>query len=313
MSFGRDACEQLRAQKIAEFMELAKALFAVAKNDLEVARILYERKFYPQAVFYAEQSAEKIAKTSLLLLFIEDVSSITTCETTAFEDKLKEVHKKLREIGHDVVKLILETCSYIKNKCESYIRDMSKIIDMAFASTLNQSSIQTSAGISAQEILEKFKESFKTICKSAMDSCESFEVGRGKSRDKLFEKLLNMSKDEKELLSFVSDIENIYIMAEYLISVLSPIMLILERNKLRLLPYAQALSAIPISILSLLSPHVTRCRYPEICEDKPSKVCNPLEEYSDENPLVKNLNMILIQMEKIIKSIEYFMNIILKP
>ncbi|MEM4959382.1 MAG: HEPN domain-containing protein, partial [Nanopusillaceae archaeon] len=90
MSFGRDACEQLRAQKIAEFMELAKALFAVAKNDLEVARILYERKFYPQAVFYAEQSAEKIAKTSLLLLFIEDVSSITTCETTAFEDKLKE-------------------------------------------------------------------------------------------------------------------------------------------------------------------------------------------------------------------------------
>ncbi|MEM4913139.1 MAG: hypothetical protein QW579_02930 [Desulfurococcaceae archaeon] len=190
---------------------------------------------------------------------------------------------------------------------------MSKIIDMAFASTLNQSSIQTSAGISAQEILEKFKESFKTICKSAMDSCESFEVGRGKSRDKLFEKLLNMSKDEKELLSFVSDIENMYIMAEYLISVLSPIMLILERNKLRLLPYAQALSAIPISILSLLSPHVTRCRYPEICEDKPSKVCNPLEEYSDENPLVKNLNMILIQMEKIIKSIEYFMNIILKP
>ncbi|MEM4819321.1 MAG: HEPN domain-containing protein, partial [Nanopusillaceae archaeon] len=107
MSFSRDACEQLSAQKIVEYVELAKALIAVAKMDLEAARVLYRERLYPQAIFYAEQSSEKIAKAFLLTFIIEEVSSTTTCEISTLEDELKNVHGKFRSIGHDVIKFTI--------------------------------------------------------------------------------------------------------------------------------------------------------------------------------------------------------------
>lgn len=291
MSFSRDVCEQLIAQKIVEYVELAKALIAVAKKDLEAARVLYRERLYPQAIFYAEQSSEKIAKAFLLTFIIEEVSSPTKCEISTLEDKLKNVHSKFRSIGHDVIKLILETIPYIKNKCE----EISKLLALA----LNQLYMQASTGNPAIEIGGKLKGAIEANCKYIVDLYESLEKDRDKHKV-LHEKLREMSKNENELVSFLNEIETVYQVAEYLISILSLIVLSTNIDKSRLLSYVQGLSATSISTLFLLSPHAIRCRYPDFCEDEPSKVCNPLEEYDEKHPLVKNLDRILNLTEKMI-------------
>lgn len=49
---------------------LARQTLEIAKSDLGAARCLYEHKFYPQAIFYLQQSVEKSFKSQIYFLGI---------------------------------------------------------------------------------------------------------------------------------------------------------------------------------------------------------------------------------------------------
>ena len=82
-----------------EFMDLALKFVDVAKSDLEVSKLLMKERKYAQAVFYAEQSAEKLSKAIIL----------STC--------LLEPPELKREIGHYIFRRGLPRFFDIVAKC----------------------------------------------------------------------------------------------------------------------------------------------------------------------------------------------------
>jgi 3-methyladenine DNA glycosylase AlkD len=44
-------------------MKISESLFGIARKDLKAAKCLFESGYYPQAVFYLQQSVEKANKS----------------------------------------------------------------------------------------------------------------------------------------------------------------------------------------------------------------------------------------------------------
>jgi len=78
-------------------MNTKQVLLDIAKQDLEAARSLHEKKLYPQAVFYLEQAVEKAAK------------SMGLYQNVISEDELKD-------IGHESIEIYVRVVEGLKNK-----------------------------------------------------------------------------------------------------------------------------------------------------------------------------------------------------
>lgn len=74
-------------------MNVAEILLEISKRDLEAANCLYQNKFYPQAVFYLQQSVEKAAKSFGLLAKMIDESEL---KGSIGHNPLK-IHKKIMD------------------------------------------------------------------------------------------------------------------------------------------------------------------------------------------------------------------------
>jgi uncharacterized protein (UPF0332 family) len=66
---------------------LAEELLEIAEKDIDASKILYENKFYPQAIFYFAQSVEKANKSMAAL-------------TGSYDEKYFS-----RKIGHEAIKI----------------------------------------------------------------------------------------------------------------------------------------------------------------------------------------------------------------
>lgn len=88
-------------------MNISYSLFNTAKEDLEASKILYEKKFYPQAMFFLQQSVEKAAKS----LFIE-IEVVEQKELKTF-------------IGHNPLKII----NLFKRKEKETQQEQQKLIE----------------------------------------------------------------------------------------------------------------------------------------------------------------------------------------
>ena len=85
----------------AKVPPVALRFLAVAQQDLAAAQCLYDRKYYPQAVFYLEQSVEKGLKSFAIFLGI-----ITE----------EEAH---RRIGHQTMKIYVKTTDQFKQRVDA--------------------------------------------------------------------------------------------------------------------------------------------------------------------------------------------------
>lgn len=88
-------------------MNISYSLFNIAKKDLEASKILYEKKIYPQAMFFFQQSVEKAAKS----LFIE-IGAVEQKELKTF-------------IGHNPLKII----NLLKRKEKETQQEQQKLIE----------------------------------------------------------------------------------------------------------------------------------------------------------------------------------------
>jgi HEPN domain-containing protein len=88
------------------------ALIRLSQGDFEAAKILFERRLYPQAIYMLQQSLEKAVKALLLKMNI-----------VRSEEELKS---KKKGIGHDVVKKTLEL---LTNKLEEKIKEVPRIFE----------------------------------------------------------------------------------------------------------------------------------------------------------------------------------------
>jgi len=77
-------------------MELVDSFFWISYDDLYASKILYRKKYYPQAIFYLQQSVEKISKSLLVLMGMcrneQELKSKIGHEFTVF------IFGKLREL-----------------------------------------------------------------------------------------------------------------------------------------------------------------------------------------------------------------------
>jgi len=77
----------------------AKDWFEIAKADINAARLLYKNKFYPQALYFLHQSAEKIHKGSLIYLRFIDSGKKAGHELN--EAVIKVLESKIIRIAHE--------------------------------------------------------------------------------------------------------------------------------------------------------------------------------------------------------------------
>jgi len=80
--------------------ELAKEYYETAVSNLSAAKALFHDKFFPEAVFFAQQAVEKIAK-AILILTGQTVSGHEVSGWLALEiaDKLDDPKKVIQIVS----------------------------------------------------------------------------------------------------------------------------------------------------------------------------------------------------------------------
>ena len=82
--------------------QTAQRFLTIAQQDLKAARCLYDHEFYPQAVFYLEQSAEKGLKSFAI-----------------FAGMITEQEAR-RSISHQTMKIFSKTTTGFKDKIDTF-------------------------------------------------------------------------------------------------------------------------------------------------------------------------------------------------
>lgn len=283
-----------------ELEDLTKNFLGIAEKDLEAAKILYRHKLYPHAVFYAEQCAEKVAKASLILCLQESVrlTALLLQEDTKPKESGKEVdqgtkrgdiNKKLKDIGHDAVKLTRELCSCIESVLYSTSRYFSILKDerKPALEDMHLEALQNLA-----ELFEEESEQIKETCTPILS---------WKPR-----KLLKLSRSEKKLAEYLKILEDVYEYAKIYVATIKPLVLVLgelskfvspipvDTESILLRVSIGVKGAMLVGLLTILSPHVTRSRYPKTG-------FNPLNEYTESHPLIKHFDELIKLAETILK------------
>lgn len=283
-----------------ELSRLMTNLVEVAKWDLKAAKVLYAHKLYPHAVFYAEQCAEKAAKSSLVFclhrkmqvasLIQKDQEHEDTRESSVRATGSEDVVKRLKDVSHDVRRLTGELCACL----EKVMSDLSNYLQTFEDKYRDVLEVKRLEGL--EIILNLFKkrsEEIGNMCQPIISWDD--------------QKLIRLSQDEHILLKYLSDIEGTYrdykeaepliYMLEALIKLIAPTQTSDLMGDLVQGATVGVRGVLSLGLLIILSPHVSRSRYPDI-------EFNPLDEYTEDLPLIRHFNRVLKLLEDAFKIAE---------
>ena len=81
---------------------MKEALFDISRQDLEASKLLFENKFYPQAIFFLQQSVEKATKSFGIL------------------GKIINLEEARYDVGHDPLKIYKKMMKSLQKKMEYF-------------------------------------------------------------------------------------------------------------------------------------------------------------------------------------------------
>jgi uncharacterized protein (UPF0332 family) len=270
-------------------MGLAAELLEIAERDLEAARILYENKMYPQAVFYFAQSVEKANKSLAALTGNHDERYFS------------------RKIGHEAITIHQKNSRRTQQK-------FTKILDRSRKDPLykklpffEEDKIkdiinQSDSGIQEIDAIKGQKNDLLFI--SATEINESLrQLSKGKTQVKKYiQKLSELNVDGDQLLKNITEVSNIlpddHELKEASIKFVEDsekidFGLVWEAVKyIYVVNLKNILVTIPLYYLSIITlPHASITRYPEN-ED------SPLNIFTNKLPQVRKLpNLIQVHSE----------------
>jgi len=266
----------------------------IARKDLEAAKCLFDRKLYPQSIFYLQQAIEKAVK------------SFGIWNKTITEAEAKKT------IGHRAWKVYFKIFDEFKNKVLRLEEVLKKFPELREAGLVKEFEINR------LKELEKYQSTF-----SNEDDAFNISFSMEKLQEILLE--INKLKNELEGISFekfeidekkVEDLKKEFYQLLEAISKINPT-INLEDVKKRCdkLLTPQLISEIfralskPISeiiycylslfYLSLIfSPHAVRSRYPQGNFD-------PLEVYDEKLPLIRMYNYFAKIVEEVLEKLDH--------
>jgi len=264
-------------------MNTKQVLLDIAKQDLEAAKSLYEKKLYPQAVFYLEQAVEKATK------------SMGLYQNVISEDELKD-------IGHESIEIYVKVVEGLKNKLirfQDRIKQFPKLKHTTLFKEYENLSLDK-----FDDMLNNFefyiKHPDRQISETELEKT-IFELT--KLETEIESQKITIEKDEienfKPLFREVADV----ISEQYPASkeTIEEELKKLESVPLELMEELMGLSIIQaicnnhLLFLSAIScPHAVSSRYPY-----PKYEHNPLTAYTGEHPLIKRFD----QITRIIKGV----------
>jgi len=286
-----------------------KALLDISKRDLEAAKILYENKLYPQAIFYLQQSIEKSTKCAFLSLGIIDVKDLRkishnvviisqklfekaserlkwleNLKDPKFEKKALEIFKKFKNVFGE--SFTIEEIERFRENIETYKRKLEKLSKAYSNASELASSLKDSDVVTA---LRQANSHLKELEKLKNQNIDITDKDALEFRNEMLKVIREIKNEFKNYLS-PQEIEaenkikklDIYTIKEFLE----------ESSKLGLL--LGSLSKLIEIFYSLATPiyfHASLARYPR-------DNFNPLEFYTEDYPLVKYFNSIVKVQEK---------------
>jgi len=278
-------------------MKLEKQLLEIAKQDMKASLLLYKNKLYSQAMFYLQQSVEKMAKA-----FAVHFGIITENELKKISHNPLKIYKKTTD---DLVKKFkkIDAASQVYPKLKS--TKIFKIIEESnigevcrkFENLYHVLSSQKPLILSEEEIdkilneIENFQnetQASKRLISQLQISELDFQKMLEEARTVICELLLVLGASENT----ISGVENLISQilneefANKLIKGIFPLMIDMMCIWYKLL----YLSIITYS-------HAEFSRYPE-------RNINPLELYSDRNPLIQNFEKVLEVIDETLKEFE---------
>ncbi len=275
-------------------MKLYEKLLEISKKDLESARINYDAKLYPHAIFGFQQSVEKSNKAFGLMS-----NQIT-------EEMLRN------KIGHKILKIHINLIKKQKKNFEDYKKLMEQKI-------INESSIIQKKEIEKSlKSMNKFLRETKKIKKKPLEYINIPKQELRKLIESMENNFDNLSKvkttiepNEEEVKSMKSELMDLFSNMKKRYGVqYNQIKEAVDNLKIQdlkesiIIMYESFILIIPayysLIILScIMQPHVSLSRYPENDFD-------PNEFYKLELPLVKLLPELMNLQEKTINGIDSF-------
>lgn len=295
--------------ELKEETSLVNSLYAVAMEDLEASKILYEHKKYRHSIFFLQQSIEKATKSLSLHLNVIK------------ENELKG------EISH-----------YPPEIYKRFIR----VIETGFLDLIDQASIDPAF----QKILTEnsfdilpFKEEVNAKSEKLNNYINSFKGNHFLSEDEIMDVLFQLEEVENSTMEnsefidkylgekeFPKHIRNINFFVNAFLFIIPADEKQIEECKSwlnniieKIHPLREPFEHLSHAIIALTSsgfllfylslitaPHAMRARYPESKDN-----FNPEAFYNEELPLIKELDGILYFAERAIEEVGNFYDILL--
>ncbi len=256
-------------------MNTKSVLLDIAERDLNASKCLFEKKLYPQAVFYLEQAVEKAAK------------SFGLHQNIISEDDLEE-------IGHDSLEIYLKVVEGLKNKVKRFQERIKKLPKLKHTTLFKE--YENIGSEKFDEMLDKFESYLKRSDRKISDE----EI------EKMISELINLEAEieSQKITIDKNEIENLKFLYQEVANTLAE-----EHPELRenikgemkkfesLTPelieelivsfsIPQAICSTHLLFLSLIScPHAISSRYPY-----PEYEHNPLMVYTVEHPIIKKFD-----------------------
>jgi len=274
-------------------MQLDNILLEMTKRDLEAAKILYSSELYPQAVFYLQQSVEKMTKSFALRFKIITENELleighnpllilkklieghgetldTICDVINKVPKFGDL-TIIRELNipdqyEDLEKTDVMFNDIIKVKKELIFYPEEYIIQLFNELKQIESEIEEKHIELTEEDLRKFKENFIQFPAELSDKFPQI------SSEKIDKQELEKYIDSKEFIELLKKIIHMIYDSTYIFP-----------------------SLIYLSMITF--PHAIIARYPQ-------DELNPLKIYTDELPIIRFFGECTKIMEKTIKKIE---------
>lgn len=276
-------------------MTFAETLFEIAKQDLEAAKCLFERGFYPQAVFYLQQSVEKATKSFGLLSNVIKEDELTVDighnPLNVYKKSIEEQKDKLDKINCAIEKVpkLRETKIIKKLNIRMYQKKIPKALDWVVS--LNKGK---------EEILFIQKSEIRSVIRE-LDKLESELEIFQETTITLTEEILNEFREAFiEFLDSLNELRPQKIENEK--RKLEGLDLNLMKEVIRIIQSAPIRNAIYIThslfyLSSIMLPHAIVTRYPERKHD-------PLKIYNKNLPLIQLFNDVVEIMEKTLSKLE---------
>ncbi|KXA99729.1 hypothetical protein AKJ42_02625 [candidate division MSBL1 archaeon SCGC-AAA261C02] len=267
-------------------MNTKSALLEISENDLEAARHLFEKKLYPQAIFYLQQSVEKSTKSLGLHFKIISEEDLEEIRHESFRiyvmilEELKESaargYEKLMKLpgiqSMEVVRkhkdLDPSELNAMLNNFKKYVENPKKSISKeeleTIISELDRIEAKTRESIKiSEEAIQDFKNQILEIVDLV---CESDELGLKLSEEEI-EKVKSLTPEQATQLA-----------------------------KYTMLKASCNLHLLYLSVA--LCPHAIHSRYPF-----PKQKFNPLNEYTESHLLIEKFDQIADMIERTLNKI----------